>query len=319
MAEPLRLEVRDAVDDGEWSALIERDPRAHVLQHPEVLRVAMRVDPGASARWVEARDGDGALCAGMGWLERRRFGLRTVVSGPAGLYGGPVARPEAGEAESRLARAFEGVERARTLHRELVWAGPEPPRGRWSGLQPLDAAVLDVDGAADFDTWLHGALPRSRRKECNRSDRRGLTVAIEPDGASLPAFHPLYAERSAAWGVPALSLLLLQQLVRSFAEIFLVVARGPEGDVVGAHVCIDLGDELFAWVGTTARRKDVFPSTVLVREEARWCHANGRARLNLGSSIGRTGVKNHKELLGARADRRWIVDVDRRPWRRRRT
>lgn len=314
--EAFRVEVRDDVDDAEWARLVASDPRAHVLQRPAVLRLA--AGPGWTPRWFEVRDADGALRAGMGYVERSRLGLRSVVAGAVGLYGGPVAAPEDQDAESRLADAFADVARWRTLHRELVWAHPDPPRGSWARLQSLDAAVFDVD-AEDFEAWWKGVFPKSRRNECNRSDRRGLVVDVEHDSASLEAFHPLYVERSATWGIEPQPLDLLQRLVDGFEEFFVFVTRGPEGRVIGAHVCIDLGDELFAWVGTTERRKDVFPSTVIVREEARWCHTHGRRRLNLGSSIGRSGVKDYKRMLGARLDRRWIVDADARPWRRRRT
>lgn len=314
--EAFRVDVRVDVDDAEWARLVASDPRAHVLQRPQVLRIAAA--PGWTPRWYEVRDAEGALRAGMGFVERRRLGLRTVVAGAVGLYGGPVAAPGDAAAEERLGTAFSEDARARTLHRELVWAHADPPRGPWDGLQALDAAVFHVEGD-DFEAWWKGVFPKSRRNECNRSDRRGLTVAVEHDSASLEAFHPLYVERSATWGIEPQPLDLLRRLVDGFDEIFVFVTRGPEGRVIGAHVCIDLGDELFAWVGTTERRKDVFPSTVIVREEARWCHANGRQRLNLGSSIGRAGVKDYKRMLGARLERRWIVDVDVRPWRRRRT
>jgi len=317
VSDALRVEVRRTVDDVEWDALLARDPRAHVLQRPELIRCAAAEEPGWEPRWFEVRDGAGVLRSGMGTVERTRFGAKLRVAGVAGLYGGPVAGPDDAAAEAALARAFTGHEAWRTIHRELVWAGGDGPRGPWEGLQPLDAAVLDVEAHEDFDAWWKNSFPMNRRNESNRSDKRGLTMEIDRVGASLAAFHPLYAERSASWGVPALGLRLLERLVERFEEFFVVVARGPEGDVIGAHVCVDLGHELFAWVGTTQRRKDVFPTTTIVREEVRWCFENRRAGVNLGSSIGSAGVGGYKKLMGARIDRRWIVDVDRRPWRKR--
>lgn len=319
MGDGFRLEVRGAVDDAEWEALIGRDPRAHVLHHPDVLRIVAREDPAWVPRWFEVRDADGTLRAGMGTVERSRAGWKLRVTGAHGLYGGPVAAPEDEAAEARLARAFGRRERWRTLHRELVWHGAAPPRGPWGGLQALDAATLDTAGPPDFEAWLREVFPMNRRNESNRSVRRGLTMEIDAQGTSLEAFHPLYAARSEGWGVPPIPCGVMQALVARFEEIFVVVARDADGALVGAHVCVDMGDELFAWVGTTERRKDVFPATMIVREEVRWCYAHGRARVNLGSSIGREGIRGYKKLMGADADRRWIVDVDLRPWRRRRT
>ncbi len=315
MGAGLTLAVVDAVDDAEWDELIRRDPRAHTLQRPLALRCAAAA--GWRPQWFEVRDRGGALRAGLGFAVRSRGGLLTVIAGPGGLYGGPVAGPDDGDAEAVLAAAFGRRDRLRVVHRELVWARPEPPRGDWHGLRSLDAAILDVDPGVPFERFLLEQLPKNRRNEGNRSDRRGLRTEVHHDARVLAEFHPLYVERCDEWGTPPLPLELLGGLVDGLDEAMVFVTRDAENRLAGAHVCVDLGDELFAWVGTTERRKDVFPSTVLVREEARWCHEHGRIRLNLGSSIGRAGIEGYKKLLGARWDRRWIVDEDRRPWRRR--
>ena len=315
MGAELTLAVVDAVDDAEWDELVRRDPRAHTLQRPIALRCVAAA--GWRPRWFEVRDGAGVLRAGLGCAVRTRVGLSTVIAGLGGLYGGPVAGPDDAEAEAIMAEGFARRGRLRVVHRELVWGRQDPPRGDWKGLRALDAAVLDVDPTAPFDRFLKGIFPRNRRNEGNRSDRRGLRIEIHTASDVLAEFHPLYVERCREWGTPPLPLEFMAALVDTVDEALVFVTRDADERVAGAHVCVDLGDELFAWVGTTERRKDVFPSTVLVREEARWCHEHGRTRLNLGSSIGRAGIEGYKKLLGARWDRRWIVDEDRRPWRRR--
>lgn len=317
MDDGFRLEVRKTVDDAEWDALLARDPRSHVLQRPELLRTVAESDPIWRPRWFEVRDAAGTLRAGLGIAERARLGLTVRIAGVVGLYGGPVAGPDDAAAEARLAAAFASHGGWRTVHRELVWLHGEAPRGSWEGLQSLDAAVVDLEDCDDYEAWWIDHFPRNRRNEANRSIKRGMTMEIDTTGASLSAFHPLYVERSAEWGIAALGLDLLRSLVEGFDEFFVVVARDGDGQIAGAHVCVDLGHELFAWVGTTERRKDVFPTTMIVREEVLWCFEHGRPRVNLGSSIGSAGVKNYKKLMGARLDARWIVDSDRRPWRRR--
>ena len=313
----IRVEVRDEVDDQEWSDLLGRDPRAHCLQRPVVTRLIAEYDRAWSARWLEVRDEDGRLRAGLGFNERTRYGLTTKLAGWGGLYSGPVAAPDDAEAEALLARAFLSHRRVTAVHRELVWAGTEPPRGNWDGMRRLDAAVLDVDPDRSFQHFLAESFTNNRRNEGNRSDRRGLRLEVHRDGRALAAFHPLYVRQAAEWGTRAIGLNVLEALVEELPEAMVFATFDADQRVCGAHVCFDLGHELFAWVGTTERRRDVFPSTVIVREEARWCHANGRRRLNLGSSIGRRGIEGYKRAFGARWDVRWIVDEDRRPWRRR--
>ena len=316
IASGLELGRRNEVDFGEWSELIRRDRRATVFQHPSVLEAFACHERGADAVWWEVRRSDRRLVGGLPLLRRRRWGTIAVLSGPAGIYGGPVTDPACSQAETILAEAFYREAGARWVHREMVWARPEPPRGDWKGLQPLPTAVLEIDPERPFEHFLREVFPKNRRNEGNRSDRRGLHVAVEDHARSIAEFHPLYRERCREWGVAPVADGLLVAMVDSHPECFVFVARDAEDRLVGAHVVVDLGDELFAWVGTTARRKDVFPATVLVREEARWCHRQRYRRLNLGASAGRQGVADYKRLLGARDDARWIVRADRRPWRR---
>lgn len=296
------VRVRDAVDDGEWSALLARDPRSHVAQHPSFQRTLS----GSHARWMEARDTSGTLRAGLGFEERSKGPLRTRVSGVRGTYGGPVAGPDDAAAESALAEQF-GRAGLRMAHLEMVWAGEEPPRGPWPGLRALPTAELRIDPSQSFDHFLSTVFRRKGRKECNRSERRGLVARREEDASAWSEFSTQLRARSEAWGTDLPSTAAVQTLVRDHDDVDLFAVRDAHGTVVGVHLTLTLSKELFAWIGTTARIDGVNAATLLLREEARFAHARGLQAVNLGSSLGIDGVRRYKEMLGASEGSRWIV------------
>lgn len=298
--------LRDDVDDAEWERLCASDPRATLFHTSRLHRDAGRTHDGWQSRWLEARRVD-RLVAGLPVLCRRHLGFEDWVSGIGGSYGGPVAEPDAADAEARLGRAFRDLGGWRRRRLELVWAGREPPRGVWEGLRPLSTAVLDVDPTLDFERLLLQQLPKNRRNECRRSDRRGLRAEIDERGEHLSRFYSLYRERCEEWGSPPVPQDFLRSVLDAGDAAHLFVARTEDGRVVGGHLTVELPGELFAWVGTTERIAGVFPSSLLIREELRWCHRRKITRLNLGSSLGIEGVRNYKRLLGAREDRRWIL------------
>lgn len=316
MSASLHLTTPKSIDADEWRQLLARDPRSTALQDPGFVSVFEAADPRARVLWWEIRDSEGRLVAALSAIERSRFGFATLVAGIAGTYGGPVCDPRVPDAEKMLAVAFARAGGIRCLRRELVWVGHEAPTGNWPGLRPLPTAVLDVAPELPVEDFLHRAFPKTRRTEGRRSDRRGMTVAVETDAAAVDDFYPIYVAKSEEWGMPPVAREVLVALIEEVDAAHFFVARDVEGVVAGAHLCLALREELFAWMGTTERRPGLYPSTLLIREEARWCHARGMRRLNLGSSIGEEGIANFKKLLGARSDPRWIAVVEKRPWRR---
>lgn len=303
----LGLRVVTDVDDARWNALIGRDPHAGALHQPAVQRILAAALPRTRAAWLEVEDASGALCAGLPLLVRGHFGLLHVVSGAAGLYGGPVVDPGVPQAATRLARAFLRIGGWRTWRRELVWSGRSRPPGDWPGLRPLPTAFLPVDFDAEFDAWYEESLRPARRKERRRLQRRGFRVRLAEDRDFLPAFEEIYRERASEWGTTPLPARLFAALMGAAPQWKVFVAHDDRGDVAGAHFCVDLGDELFAWLGTTRRVEGGSVATLLIEAELRWCQAAGRRGLNLGTSADLTGVEDFKRGISAHEDPRWIL------------
>lgn len=302
-----RVSLADAVDAGEWRHLIERDPAAHALHAPEVHRLLAGGIPGARARWLELRDSDGILLAGLPLVVRRRFGLWQVVSGANGLYGGPVSNPEHRDAAALLAPAFFSLGGLRTVRREIVWSGTMPPAGDWRGLRPLPTATLRPERDRDFTSWYEESLRTSRRKERRRLQKAGYRVSLEEAGDGLADFHAVYRDRCREWGVRPVPREVLTGLLALGPAWKFFVARDADEGLVGAHICVDLGRELFAWLGTTRRVEGGSVATLLIEEELRWCHASARDALNLGTSAELGGVAEFKRGISAADEPRWIL------------
>jgi CelD/BcsL family acetyltransferase involved in cellulose biosynthesis len=91
-----------------------------------------------------------------------------------------------------------------------------------------------------------------------------------------------------------------------------------DGALLGAHLCLQAGGTVTAWVGSTvdtARDStrggtdDVFPATMLVWADLEEACRRGASRLDLGGHGGQRGVAQFKELLGA-------LTLERAMWRR---
>jgi CelD/BcsL family acetyltransferase involved in cellulose biosynthesis len=305
--ESMQFSIVSEVDDEEWRKLIGNDPRARLFHEPWVLRAFARHLRDVSALWMELRSSDGRLCAGLPIAQRRRGYFCAWSSGPGGTYGGPVIDTiELGESADavrlRLLHEYSRLFRFRVVRRELVFGHEEAPAG--SGLRCIDSALLRTD--TDFEDFLRQRFPKNRRNECTRSERRGMRVRQTREHQELAAFHVIYAERSQEWGAELLPLALMWELLRTSPSVLCFVAE-QDGAVVGGHICVRGRDELFAWVGTTRRMAETFPSSLLVREEARYACAEGLSRLNLGSSLGISGVQNYKRLMGAESRPLWVL------------
>jgi CelD/BcsL family acetyltransferase involved in cellulose biosynthesis len=307
----LRCGLREEVDDSEWQVLIEQTPGATVFHHPRFARSIVSHARRWRAQWMEVRANE-SLIGGLPILVHSQWGIEDWVSGWGGSYGGPLMLPGWESAGDELARGFHETRRSRRRRSEIVWAHEELPCGSWEGWRELRTSILDLGGFEEFDEFLMESFPKNRRNECSRSAKRGLRVECDSHGAHLSELWSIYRDQCLRWASEPVPQEVLRELLEECEEAQLFVALSDEEGVVGGHVCVQLGCELFAWLGTTRRMDKVYPSSLLIREEARWVHERGLSRLNLGSSMGIGGVQHYKELLGARETSRWILRSG--PW-----
>jgi hypothetical protein len=170
---------------------------------------------------------------------------------------------------------------------------------------------IPIPAEGEPEQWIAARMHRTTRREWRRLRARGYVVSVEAPGDFLPAFMDLHRERCAEWGTRPIAAPALKAILDSGPHWHAFVVRDADGRFFGAHLTVDLGDELFAWVGTTYRIQGGSLATLLIGHELQWCQERGRRGLNIGTSSGMPGVSDYKRSLGAVERPRWIIR-----WRR---
>jgi hypothetical protein len=255
----------------------------------------------------------------MGVLIERRATLHWIHALPFGLPGAPLARADRFEAVDRAAaEALSG------LQRELAAVG-----GLWTLYRPhggdFDPAGLDAIAGETrlLDAWVvdleHGIdaawrrLDSDARYDLRLARARGLEFREEPD--AIVEAYTLHLRQTRAWpGYRPLPLelsrrLLMRSTHRAGAPARLFTVRDPSG-LLGAAFFLDHAREILAWwTGSRPAARAHRAMAFLYWSVVQWAHERGRLRLNLGGSLGLTGLEWFKHSLGARRLRypsRWL-------------
>ena len=173
------------IDRAEWDSLFNADPRALACQQPRWVERHCRHHPGDEPAFMQVRDDAGTLVAGLPFAVSHRVGWMAWTSGVGGSYGGPLCLPGNEPAEARILAEFASRGGRRVVRRELVWGHSEPPAGAGGLLDPIDTSIVPLEDG--FEGFWSGSFPMNRRNECNRSERRGMTVEISRDPAEIEA------------------------------------------------------------------------------------------------------------------------------------
>jgi hypothetical protein len=245
---------------------------------------------------------------------------------PDGTSGGPLVSPDletaeqeevgaalAGVLQSRLGGRCVGATMSLTAAQEGRLGNVLRRRG-WTRT-PIPAAVVPMAGGLNHVEY--NVLPKNRRNERNRGLRRGAEIGTSYDPADLSAFYPLYQAAADRWGIAPAPLPLLQQLLTAGERrVFLCTVR-YEGRVIGAHLNLQHGDRVTAWIGATMaeHNRTLFPATLLIWQGMVECAARGVTAFDLGGSAGRSKLADFKRLFGAETEERSLYRREVRWWR----
>ncbi|GAB7016036.1 lipid II:glycine glycyltransferase FemX [Methanogenium cariaci] len=223
-------------------------------------------------------------------FQKKQFGINLVVSPPphtALLYLGPVLRFDAVQQQSKRERLYVSFLDAINdyIRQELkaqyvqIFLPPalsDPRPFTWSGytVKPEYSYVTDLSPGAEH---LFLSLPKKKRQDINRAQKRGLTV--ETGGKhELEAVYNLMVDRYREQGrtvrVPKEYLCEIYDAYPENVKIF--VARS-EGDIVTGLIDILYENTLLSWIGNPKPLKNISPSPndLLVWEEIQYCCKQG--------------------------------------------
>ncbi len=262
----------------------------------------------------------GETIGGLAWIETARGPFRTLEAHHAGLPCDLLVRPDLDPVRRRgtlailldawIAAARAPLTLAATLHAEGPAADDVAAPLAGAGFRRTAVPVAYFPLAQGLDHVEAHLLKKNRRNERNRSLRRGCTTEVTSDPAVIDEFLPIYAAAIRRWGSrPIPGGLLRGLLADGGGQAYCTTVR-RDGALLGAHLCLQAGGTVTAWVGATVDGlDDVFPATLLVWADLEEACRRGAARLDLGGHGGQQGVAQFKELLGA-------LTLERAMWRR---
>jgi CelD/BcsL family acetyltransferase involved in cellulose biosynthesis len=292
----------------EWTALVARDPNATATHRRAAWSALALVLPTSRVRFVAIEE-NGELVGGMPVVIERRAGLDWIHAMPLGLSGAPLARAGAHADVDRVACSTFS-----RMQRDLAAAG-----GLWTwyrpcGPEPEPAELERVSGEIRWtDAWnvdLEEGIEAARRRldsdlryDLRHAGKRGLICIEEP--AALEEAYALHLGQRRQWpGTRAVPLEVSRRMLAAgdasgpVARLF--TARDRRG-LVGAILFLDHEREIMAWwSGARPEARAERAIALLYWSVAEWAARAGRARLNLGASVGRPGLQAFKGSLGAR-------------------
>lgn len=320
--------ILDAPPPG-WDALLATDPNATPAHRPALWMALAQSLDGMSVRFI-AVERAGALLGGGAVLIQRRVGFHWLHALPFMLPGAPLARPgehrtvdeAVGVMLGWLQKELGAVGGAWSLYRP---AGPEPPA---AGLEAVsgetrmfETSVVELQQGIE-ETW--GRIDPTTRSELRRARERRLRFIEDPE--RIEEAYSLHVAQARRWpGYRPLPLELARRLLAPGtaessaptpppARLF-CVTDGRE--MLSAALSLDHPREtLLWWAAARERARALHATPFLYWSVLDWAKAAGRARLNLGGSLGIARLQSFKRGLGAVAVRypvRWM-DASRGRW-----
>lgn len=301
----------------DWPALVASAPEADYAHTRHWHDTVCDHRPGSRQVWLTARRA-GRLLGGMGAVLGPApgrlgslFHVQRLDSSIDGNSGGPLLQPDLPPAEraalfatlvnSFLARRPGGLA---TAAMALNPASEKEFGALLTGYGPWrrqDSPTAMVSLAGGIEVVARERLVMNKRNERNRGLKRGAEVFASHDADLLAAYYPIYERASAHWGVPATPLGLLRDLLADpLGRVFFTCVR-LEGQVIGGHLCLHLGERVFAWNGVTdpAFARSHFPATLCFWGDMVEACRRGAQWLDFGASGGIQSLSGFKRYFGA--------------------
>lgn len=307
------ITITDTVAPDTWTRLLDASPDATFFHRLDWITTYAK-HHAATPLFLLA-EADGRLVGGLPAVRFRRGPVHFYESLPMGTYGGPIvdpAFPACNATAEQLLRRFLDFGRHRLCMRlQCVVRRPSPLTSA-AGFETSSNHIVPL--TEGFEHFWMNIFPRNRRNECNRAEKRGVTVDIGYSDAYIDAYYPLHLEAHRRWGMAPHPRAFFEDIGRLDPDVVLLFTVLHGDEVLGAHLTFVSGDELVLWHGVTTRKdsKRLFPSAMVLKAEALEACRRGLAALNVGGSGGKGGVETFKRLVGGVEDTTALYERERR-------
>jgi len=226
-------------------------------------------------------------------FHRKKFGINFVLSPPphlALLYLGPVLLFDSIELQSKRERIYSSFLQCVNdyIQQELkgqyvqIFLPPklsDPRPFTWSGytVKPEYNYVSDLSPGAEE---LYQRLPKKKRQDINRAQRRGITVDMGGK-EELNAIYDLMVRRYNEQGrfvqVPKE---YLSEIHDTYPDHLKVFVTKYDGEIVTGLINIQYKDSLFSWIGNPKPLEPISPSPneLIQWKEIQYCCEQGLTR-----------------------------------------
>jgi CelD/BcsL family acetyltransferase involved in cellulose biosynthesis len=288
-----------------------RSPSASFFQSAAWLRLVSTVLPHTRPWVICVRDAQDRLQAALPLLEHRRWGMRQLVGGPWGTYGGVLSHDAL--AVQPLLEFLEQVARRCSLVRIHDFAESlQTLPGSWRRV-PESCQVVELP---DDASELFARFTSQNRNKIRKAEKNGVEVTRHADAASLEIYASLYAELVQRLQVARPTPAALFRGLAACPGVEVWLAR-HDGTVVAGLLNLNWGGQIMNW-GNVSRPEawKWAPNNLLHWRalEAACGDATGPRLYNFGSSAVSEQVHTFKKSFAA-VDRLYPRCEWMSPWR----
>lgn len=306
-AEGISLQIHDALPPG-VAALLPRIPRAELAASDVWLNLVARHYDRARGLWITAQSA-GEMVGFLPAIRRRHRGVDRLESSLDGVVCGPQILPDLPPRMREavflalvhaLGKCVGGRCMLAAYSCPVDAAAPylqtRPGKG-WDTVQTCSALVPCNGGIEAAEQQLASI----RRRERDRSLRRGCTIQEERDPDQLALWYPQYRKRADRFAQEPVPLAFMQDLMHEAPESVVFGTVRREGELLGGHFGFISGGRLISWQGGVqdTRESGVFPVVLLYWLDIVAACSRGLDAVDFGGSAGRSGLWDFKRRFGA--------------------
>lgn len=230
-------------------------------------------------------------------IQREYRGFLGQLTARSVIWGGPLACSNSNEIVSLLLREYNLKVRRQALFsqfRNLSDQNSFSGEFKQNGYIFVEHLNVVIDTGKDKDA-LWGGIHPTRRKQINRSQRRGVeSVQDDPaDNAILTRCYSILKNTYRSAGLPLPGIVYFINAVREFGknnELKLFTAR-HESEIIGFRMVLCFKDVVYDWYAASSRdHLDKYPNDLLPWTILCWAKDNGFRKFDFGGA-GKPGVE----------------------------
>lgn len=292
-------------NDRDWQAIFDPSLNSSVFQSLDWAHRMERCLKSCVAKpfFFEFVDGTQIVWSTLKYPTRRLF--HRLEAMPLGLYGRPIIHGEWNAEKGR--EILRSILAGRCLEMQYV---EDPIRNHLSFLlprelvqevRPAETHILDL--AESWDVMWEKKFSARIRNQVRRAEKEGLTVRPGLSREDVEKFYLLYELSTKIWGYsqPPYSKQYFLSLMDNAPDALQLLLVDDQERSVAGGIFIEDTEFVLYWFGAMdriAERK--FPTYLLLSHVIREAINKGKRYLNMGASGNLKGVRQFKELWGAK-------------------